>query len=80
MVYITSRRAAKRTMADVEVKVYSNQPSARLRVNGVDLGDVAVEGHIARWPVRLEPGLNRIEVQAGDVTDSVEWTLVPETR
>jgi beta-galactosidase len=67
----------KRTTADVEVKVYSNQPAARLRVNGADLGERAVEGRIARWPVRLQPGPNRIEVQAGAVVDAVEWTLAP---
>ncbi|MCS0613617.1 glycoside hydrolase family 2 protein [Massilia kyonggiensis] len=77
MVYITSRRAVKRTTADVEVKVYSNQPAARLRVNGADLGERAVEGRIARWPVRLQPGPNRIEVQAGEVSDRVEWMMQP---
>jgi beta-galactosidase len=77
MVYITSRRAVKRTEADVEVKVYSNQPAARLRVNGVDLGEQTVEGCIARWPVRLQPGPNRIEVRAGGQVDNVEWTLAP---
>jgi beta-galactosidase len=75
MVYITSRRAVKRTAADVEVKVYSNQPAVRLRVNGVDQGERDVEGHVARWPVRLTPGANRIEVQAGALTDSIEWQL-----
>jgi beta-galactosidase len=75
MVYITSRRAVKRTAADAEVKVYSNQPAVRLRVNGVDLGERAVDGHIAHWPVRLVAGANRIEVQAGTLTDSVEWML-----
>jgi beta-galactosidase len=77
MVYITSRRAVRRTAADTEVKVYSNQASVRLRVNGVDLGERAVEGHIARWPVHLAPGANRIEVQAGAQLDSVEWELAP---
>jgi beta-galactosidase len=77
MVYITSRRAVRRTAPDVEVKVYSNQPAVRLRVNGADLGERPVEGHIARWPVRLAPGANRIEVQAGTLTDSVEWHLDP---
>jgi beta-galactosidase len=77
MVYITSRRAVRRTAADAEVKVYSNQPGVRLRVNGVDLGERPVEGRIARWPVRLAPGANRIEVQAGPSVDSVDWTLAP---
>jgi beta-galactosidase len=82
MVHVTSRRAVRRTVADVdvEVKVYSNQPAVRLRVNGVDLGERTVEGRIARWPVRLIPGANRIEVQAGDVRDSVEWILERDGR
>jgi beta-galactosidase len=79
MVYITSRRAVHRTAADVEVKVYSNQPAARLRLNGVDQGERAVEGHVARWQVRLQPGANRIEAGAGAQADSVEWTLAPPT-
>jgi beta-galactosidase len=62
------------------VKVYSNQPAVRLRVNGADQGERAVEGRIARWPVRLQPGTNRIEVQAGAVTDSVEWQLERDGR
>jgi beta-galactosidase len=77
MVYIASRRAVRRTAADVEVKVYSNQPGVRLRVNGVDLGERPVEGRIARWPVHLAPGANRLEVQAGPSVDSVDWTLTP---
>jgi beta-galactosidase len=74
---IPPRRAGRPTAADTEVKVYSNQASVRLRVNGVDLGERAVEGHIARWPVHLAPGANRIEVQAGAQLDSVEWELAP---
>ncbi|MFS2080492.1 glycoside hydrolase family 2 TIM barrel-domain containing protein [Telluria sp. Tellsp131] len=77
MVYITSRRAVTRTAADVEVKVYSNEARVRLRVNGVDLGERAVEGHISRWQVRLAPGANRIEASAGTLVDDVEWNLAP---
>jgi beta-galactosidase len=77
MVHITSSRAVRRTQADTEVKVYSNQPAVRLLVNGVDLGERAVEGHIARWQVKLEPGANRIEARSGSSSDSVEWRLEP---
>jgi beta-galactosidase/beta-glucuronidase len=77
MVVITSRRAVRRTHADTEVKVYSNQPAVRLRVNGVDLGERAADGHIARWRVHLAPGANRIEAAAGALSDQVEWDLVP---
>jgi beta-galactosidase len=36
-----------------------------------------VEGHIARWQVRLAPGANRVEAKAGTLVDSVEWRLEP---
>jgi beta-galactosidase len=78
MVHITSRRHAQRTTADVQVKVYSNQPRARLRLNGADLGEQAVAGHIATWQVRLAPGANRLEVSAGPASDAVEWRLLQE--
>jgi beta-galactosidase len=77
MVYITSRRHAQRTSADVQLKVYSNQPTARLRLNGVDAGEQAVVGHIATWPVRLAQGANRIEVSAGAASDTIEWHYRP---
>lgn len=77
MVYLASRRHTQRDSADVQVKVYSNQPNASLHVNGVDHGARAVTGHIATWPVRLANGANRIEVTAGGVTDSVLWEYQP---
>jgi beta-galactosidase len=80
MVYITSRRAVKRIAADAEIKVYSNQPAVRLRVNGVDQGERVVDGHVARWQVRLAPGANRIEARAGALIDDVEWNLAPDSH
>lgn len=73
MAYITSRRHTARTAADVEVKVYSNQPSASLRLNGVELGAQPVIGHVASWKVQLAAGSNRLQVTAGAATDTVEW-------
>jgi beta-galactosidase len=73
MAYITSRRHTQRDSADVEVKVYSNQPSATLRLNGADLGAQPVTAHIATWRLRLAKGANRIEVKAGTAADAVEW-------
>lgn len=74
MLYITSRRDDVRTSPDVEVKIYSNQPSVDLRLNGIDQGTQAVIDHIARWKVKLTPGSNRIEAAAGGLSDSVDWT------
>lgn len=73
MVHITSRRHTRRTAAATQIKVYSNQPSARLRINGVDLGEQAVVGRIASWQVQLAAGANRVEVSAGAASDAVDW-------
>jgi beta-galactosidase len=77
MVYVTSRRHALRDTADAEIKVYSNQPTASLRLNGTELGPHAVVDHVAIWQVRLAEGANRIEVTAGAATDAVEWQYRP---
>lgn len=77
MAYITSRRNSLRTQAAAQVKVYSNQASARLRLNGVDLGERPVAGHIALWQVDLAEGANRLEVAAGGAADAVEWIFRP---
>jgi len=77
MAYITSRRFALRTQAGTQVKVYSNQASARLRLNGVDLGERTVNGRIATWQVQLSEGANRLEVTAGAAADAVDWTFRP---
>jgi beta-galactosidase len=78
MVHITSRRLALRKQAAIEVRVYSNQDSASLRLNGADLGTRPVLGRIATWQLRLAEGVNRIEVKAGAATDSVEWRYQPD--
>jgi len=73
MAHITSRRHAQRQAAEAQVKVYSNQASASLRLNGIELGTQPVVGRMAVWQVRLAPGANRVEVTAGSASDSVEW-------
>lgn len=77
MLHITSRRLVARSVPEAEVKVYTNQPAARLRVNGMDQGVQEVVGKIARWKIKLKPGANRIEASAGASSDSVQWTYTP---
>jgi len=73
MVHITSRRRLHRTEAAMQIKVYSNQPSVRLRLNGIDLGEQPVVGRIANWQVHLAAGVNQVEASAGGATDAVDW-------
>jgi len=78
MLHVTSRRDVNKRIKRVKVKVYSNQPAVRLRLNGGDWTDVPVEDHIALWEIDLATGENLIEAttQAGGKTlsDSVRWT------
>jgi len=77
MLYITSRRDAVRSMANIDVKVYSNQPAVSLVLNGVDQGTQAVVDHIALWHVNLTPGSNHISAGAGALSDAVDWIYQP---
>jgi beta-galactosidase len=76
-VHITSRRFEPRTEATIEVKVYSNQATVSLTVNGQPFGAVSAPDHIFRWAaVPLVPGPNLVEARAeGGLRDSVSWTL-----
>ena len=77
MVHITSRRHDVRRTPDVEVKAYTNTPTATLLLDGVELGTAPVNDRIARWKLRLHPGLNRIEVRTSAGSDSVAWRYSP---
>jgi beta-galactosidase len=77
MVYITSRRYVVRAAAGADIKIYSNQPSVSLRLNGADLGAHAVVDHIATWHVDLVPGRNRVEATTTGASDAVDWIYQP---
>jgi hypothetical protein len=78
MLHITSSRDVNKRTQHVKVKVYSNQPSVRLRLNGGDWASVPVEDHVALWEIDLATGENVVEAetQGGGkaLTDSVRWT------
>jgi beta-galactosidase len=80
MLHLTGRRHDQRPYPVMSVKAYSNAASARLSVGGRDMGEVACETGICRWPaVPMAPGANEAVVTAtigGQmVTDKVTWTF-----
>jgi len=82
MVYIASRRAVKRTLAQTDIKVYSNCQEVILKVNGKKVGRVQPDNIkvCVFKSISLRKGTNRIEVEARTkqgkkVTDSCEWIL-----
>ena len=75
MLHITSRRDVNKRTRHVKVRVYSNGPEVRLRLNGGDWATVAVDDHIAVWEIDLADGENVVEATSGDLTDSVRWNF-----
>ncbi len=57
MIHLCGRRYAQRAGEDTEIKVYSNQPSVTLYLNGK--------------PVGMKEGFNRITAAAGELRDSM---------
>ncbi len=81
MVYIASRRFTPRPAGRVEVTVYSNCPSVRLIVNGVDAGERKSPDRALRWPdVELKPGRNVVQATgisgSRHVEDTVTWLAI----
>ncbi|MDG2004906.1 MAG: glycoside hydrolase family 2 TIM barrel-domain containing protein [Novosphingobium sp.] len=75
MIHLTGKRYAARAYPAMDVKAYSNAPSASLFFNGHEIGEVLCPNHVCVWQgVRLEPGRNEARVEAGEAGDSAVWT------
>ncbi len=77
-VYITSRRFDGFPAASSSAKVYSNQATVELKLNGTSLGTKSSEDHIFVWTaVPWVSGANVVEASAATnanvVTDQVTW-------
>ncbi len=70
MVHIAGKRYAQRAGETTEIKVYSNQESVALYLNGELLEEKATEDKIAKFTVALKDGFNILLAAAGDVKDS----------
>ena len=83
VVYLASRRFTERTSATTDVKVYSNNDTVELSMNGVSQGSCTNDGNgVFIWKnVQLSPGTNHVTAQAvikgRTVTDACDWTLKP---
>ena len=79
-VHLCGKRYAQRTADEITVKVYSNQPSVALTVNGVELetkqgGKVFVFEHVL-----LKDGWNTLIARSGSCTDSMTVEKVKEAN
>jgi beta-galactosidase len=70
-VHLAGRRFAKRHGDKVAVKVYTNQPSVALIVNGQPFGTRQGQTVFVFYDVPLDMGENRIEAVSGDSRDTM---------
>ena len=77
MVHIAGRRHAQRAGETTEIKVYSNQDTVVLYVNGKDVGQQTAH-RVFKFNAALNEGFNTIVAVAGDVKDSITLEKVAE--
>ena len=70
MVHIAGRRYAQRAGKTTEVKVYSNQNSVTLYLNGKEVGTQTAH-RVFKFNVALDQGFNTLLAVAGPVKDSI---------
>ena len=71
MVHLCGKRYAQRAGEIREIKVYTNQESVCLYLNGQLVGEQAAVDHICRFDVALAEGQNIFLAVAGDVKDTM---------
>lgn len=78
-VHLCGSRYVHRTEAQTEIKVYSNQPSVNLLVDGKEVATQTGD-KIFRFPVEIT-GTHRIEARSGECTDcmTIEKVAQPDT-
>src|SRR5216684_2869107 len=74
-VYLVYRRFTALPRSSTEIRVYSNQPSVDVKLNGTSLGMKQAANHIFVWTgVPWTAGANVVDATAGTATDKVTWT------
>ena len=71
MVHLCGKRYAQRAGETREIKVYTNQESVALYLNGKLVGEQAAVDHICKFEVALAEGFNVFVADAGCVKDTM---------
>lgn len=78
MVHICSKRFVHRTEPEIVVRVYSNQPTVQLQVDGADAGPPTVDGRVFEWRVGITGAGTTVQATSGDQRDEATFALVEE--
>ena len=71
MVHLCGKRYAQRAGEEREIKVYTNQDSVTLYMNGEEVGTQPPVDHIARFTVAIKDGENIFLAVAGECKDTM---------
>ena len=71
MVHLCGKRYAQRAGEEREIKVYTNQDSVTLYLNGEVVGEATPVDHICRFNVALKDGFNIFMAVAGECKDTM---------
>ena len=71
MVHLCGKRYAQRAGEERDIKVYTNQDSVTLYMNGEEVGTQAPVDHIAIFTVNMKDGENIFLAVAGEVKDTM---------
>ena len=71
MVHLCGKRYAQRAGEEREIKIYTNQDSVTLYMNGEEVGTQAPVDHIAIFTVNMKDGENIFLAVAGEVKDTM---------
>ena len=74
-VHICSKRFTDRAKDTITVKVYSNQPTVTLKVNGREIGSATEPDHVFIFRVKVEKN-TKVEAVAGSLKDSAVFHKV----
>lgn len=77
MVHLCGKRYAQRAGETTEIRVYSNQPTVALYLNG-ELVEEKTESKVFVFKVSLKDGFNTLMAVAGDVKDTMTLEKVDE--
>lgn len=77
MVHLCGKRYAQRAGETTEIRVYSNQPTVTLYLNG-ELVEEKSENKVFVFTVSLKDGFNTLMAAAGDVKDTMTLEKVAE--
>jgi len=76
-VHLCSKDYTERKGDTTDIIVFTTAPSARLYINGKEVGKKKTDAFATvRWDgIRLEKGVNKVEVRTSHGTDSAVWTV-----